>query len=225
MPEPEVWYIIGALGAVVKCLRDHGLYHGDIQPNNILINGNQEIKLLETPVLTHYKDGYERLLHEKNYYSPLSPQQLNSLRKREPQSYGSAEKNEIFSIGITALCSVVNNPITSFYDFREYIVIFDKIMEKLQLMQSLGYSRELINIIGNMCSEKEEQRPTLESLCTYILPHTDGNLMVQPSNSSGPGLYGSSNGYNGSNFFCLKNIRKYCKSTARKLFIFSIPLI
>ena len=44
MPEPEVWYIIGAQSSVCDCLNKNHLFHGDIQPNNILINNESEIK-------------------------------------------------------------------------------------------------------------------------------------------------------------------------------------
>ena len=110
--------------------------------------------------MTHYRNGYERLLNEKNYYAALSPQQLNSLRLRLINPNADPEKSEIFSIGITALCSVVNNPITSFYDFRDYKIVFDKIEEKCRLMQGLGYSQELIHVIGSCLSEDETSRPS-----------------------------------------------------------------
>ena len=171
MSEPEIWYIQAGLAFACVELKQKGIFHGDIQPNNILIDQESQIKLIDTPLFSDYKDGYERLRNKEAYYSAQSPQQLSNLRASDIISNADPEKSDVFSIGITTLCSVVNNPITSFYDFSNYEIVNEKIEEKQALMLQQRYSNELIRVIGNCLSKEESQRPSFENLCEYIRPH------------------------------------------------------
>jgi serine/threonine protein kinase len=43
MTEGEVWYILDSVASATKELGKSGLYHGDIQPRNILISKDDEV--------------------------------------------------------------------------------------------------------------------------------------------------------------------------------------
>lgn len=108
--------MLTVLTELVFDLNEKKMYHGDIQPINILIDKDEKIKLLETPLLSHYYSGFERMLVDPNYYTTLSPEYLNLLsnikkgNKKIPNI--DREKSEMFSVGMTCLALAVNDYIT-----------------------------------------------------------------------------------------------------------------
>lgn len=171
MPEPEIWYIILALASACLELQKFELYHGDIQPGNILITNDEEIKLIDAPAFTQFKDGWSRVANKENWASALSPQQLEDLRNDRDEMTADREKSDVYSIGITVLCAVSNNPLSSFYNYGLYEVIDSKIGEKLELMEHLGYSIELRSEIAKCIRVAEKERPTFQQLVDLITPY------------------------------------------------------
>lgn len=165
MPEPEVWYIIRSLTGGATALRSKGLYHGDIQPRHVLVNPEGGIKLIEAPLINQYFTGYNRMAFEADYHAALSPEQLEVLRMQRPDvKKGYSQQDEVYSVGITALCAGTNSPITSFYNYKNYTVNQPKINEALGMMRNLGYSDELVNTIASMLQQDPDSRATLDEI-------------------------------------------------------------
>ena len=95
--EDELWYILAGLAQGLKTLLDAGITHGDIQPATIMVTQNGNVKLMDIIVLGPKGTGYYRMLMNSEYCSPLSPQLLEGLRKRESIPTHFAEKSDIFS--------------------------------------------------------------------------------------------------------------------------------
>lgn len=165
MPEPEMWYILRSLTGGAKSLRSKGLYHGDIQPRHVLVDPEGGIKLTEAPLINQYFTGYNRMAFEGDYHSALSPEQLATLQNRKPDiNSGYTEKDEVYSTGITALCSATNSPITEFYDYDNYTVKQDKINNSLGQLSGLGYSDELVDTIAGMLNQDPSARASLDQV-------------------------------------------------------------
>lgn len=160
-----MWYIIRAVVGGAKSLRNHGLSHGDIQPRHVLIDPEGGIKLTEAPLINQYFTGYNRMAFEADYHAALSPEQLAVLANRKPDVAADyTEKDEVYSAGITALCSATNNPITEYYDYTNYTVKNAAINNSLQQMGNLGYSNELVQTIGRMLNQDPSSRATLDQI-------------------------------------------------------------
>jgi serine/threonine protein kinase len=163
MPEPEMWYILRSLTGGAKSLRSKGLYHGDIQPRHVLVDPEGGIKLIEAPLINQYFTGYNRMAFEGDYHAALSPEQLAILKNRKPDvNPGYGEKDEVYSAGITALCSATNSPITEFYDYANYSVKNEQINASLHQMSDIGYSDELVDTIAGMLNQDPSSRATLD---------------------------------------------------------------
>ena len=165
MPEPEVWYILRSLAGGATALRSKGLYHGDIQPRHLLVNPEGGVKLIEAPLINQYFTGYNRMAFEADYHAALSPEQLEVLRLQRPDvKKGYSQSDEVYSIGITALSSATNLPITAFYDYNTFQINQQKINTALQSMKQHGYSDELINTVASMLERDADQRATLDQI-------------------------------------------------------------
>jgi serine/threonine protein kinase len=83
------------------------------------------------------------------------------------------EKDEVFSLGITALCAACNNPLADFYDYKTVELNRPKIAQKIAFMRELGYSQELINLISGMLQEDPNQRLSMSQVLQIVSrPHT-----------------------------------------------------
>jgi hypothetical protein len=94
--------------------------------------------------------------------------------------YQRTEKDEVFSIGITALSAACNNPITDFYDVQTLHLNKEKIGQKLKLMTELNFSPQLVGLVDGMLQENPAQRPDLAQILRVVdAPHTVINAQGQ----------------------------------------------
>lgn len=82
--------------------------------------------------------------------------------------YIHTEKDEVFALGITALCSACNNPLTDFYDIKTLTLNHEKINQKLVFMRELGYSPQLIDLVTSMLNLDARVRPTLANILGIV---------------------------------------------------------
>ena len=83
----------------------------------------------------------------------------------QQMKYDHREKDEIFSLGITALCAATNDPVPDFYDFKKMVVNWEKVGDKVKFMQrDLRYSPALVNMITSMLQEDPAKRPTFRNI-------------------------------------------------------------
>lgn len=106
------------------------------------------------------------------------------------------EKDEVFSLGITALCSACNNPLADFYDYKTLELNRAKINQKIDFMRELGYSGELINLITGMLQENPAQRLSMVNVLQIVnQPHqviTTNNGQPVVIGQTGPGGFATS---------------------------------
>lgn len=149
-------------------MKSIGIYHQDIQPVNIFVNPEGEIKLLDLPCYTQRSSGYSKMLISTDYYSPLSPILIKSLASRTPEPKHNIEKSDMFSLGISMLCAATNEHFSTFYDFKKFGIKFGVIVGKLNHLVAKGYSRLFVGTLSNLVHRDESKRPSPEQLLSFI---------------------------------------------------------
>ena len=124
------------------------------------MNGSGEIKLMDLPVYEEKNSGYNRMMISNDYYAPLSPELLSALYIRQAKPRHNVEKSDMFSLGITMLCAATNEHFSTFYDFREYQIKFDVIVNRMKELVDQGYSKLFVGTISNLVHEDEYKRPS-----------------------------------------------------------------
>lgn len=180
--QDELTYIMGSVASGAQALSSVGLFHGDIQPRNVMMGEHGEVKLMEKPLLMQYYTGFSRMLFDQDYQSALSPQQLVSLRNarlsmydpidaaqiqpdRSVQTFGESE--EVFAMGMTQLAASTNHPISRYYDFQNYVIKRDLVNFDLDLMKSRGLDNGYVEMVSSMIQENPNLRPSLEQIVEF----------------------------------------------------------
>jgi len=91
----------------------------------------------------------------------LSPLLIEELRLKNVNPHHDISKSDVFSLGMTFLELMTLKDSFECYRFGPNPAIyFDKIQERLQECETLGYSQELVMIVMNMLIEDEDSRPS-----------------------------------------------------------------
>lgn len=223
--EPELWYILRAISGGSASLKTRGLAHGDIQPRHVLITSDEDqqkeggLKLIEEPLIMQYFTGFDRMILEGDYHCALSPEQMKVLHDNRntrgsitPEAFISrppyTEKDEVYGIGITTLCSALNNPITVYYDYDTYEVRHTKIKEDLDQLRSMEYSPEFINVLEAMLHHDPQERANIADIQGFCNEYTN---IVEPEEimENDGGYINSTNlgGYHGNEVYQQPNAR------------------
>lgn len=174
--ESEIWYILHSIANALSELRSAGVYHGDVQPCNILIDEAGNVKLLD--VMCYHNEnnsGIMRMIQGESYKSPIAPELFDQYIKRIPQANYNKEKADIFSLGITLLCiCCISDYKTAFYSFGEYKVRHDNITQEVStLSKSSNYSQALLQVLAGMLHTDPAKRFSLTQLQKFIADHVD----------------------------------------------------
>lgn len=120
--ESEIWYIINVLCSVVGTFRDHDYPHGDIQPQNLLIDNEGQMKIIDTLLINYGETGYTKMVYG-DYKAPISPRLLEALKSKKVNPVHDKVKSDIWSIGMTALCASNNTDFNRYYDWRRLEIL------------------------------------------------------------------------------------------------------
>ena len=162
-----------------SALQSANLFHGDIQPRNVMMGDHGEVKLMEKPLIMQYYTGFNRMLFDQDYQAALTPQQLVALRNsrlsmQDPmlasniqpdqsvQTYGESE--EVFGIGMTMLAASNNHPISRYYDYTNFVVKRDLVEFDLELMEKKGLDHQYIETVRRMIEDNAALRPSLHQV-------------------------------------------------------------
>lgn len=150
-------------------LQGIGMYHQDIQPCNIKVSETGEISLIDFSCMDPQNySGYRRMLANYTYASPISPQLVKPYITKVMQPAYSVEKNDVWAIGITMVCAATIANFRDFYDLTYGNIIMDKINEKLDVMQRMGYSPYFVKCMANMLNPTEDYRPGFKELLNFL---------------------------------------------------------
>ena len=152
-------------------------YHGDIQPKLVMLAKDGTLFLNDILNFTpDNENGYKRMLHEKGYFSLLSPEALDDLNRKNEHPDYDQDKCDVWSIALTVLTvstdtDVSSNGLQTFYrrNGNEWTVNKDVIESTLQKMQHQGKRSEtLVSTLRIMLSEKAEDRPSLYQILEFL---------------------------------------------------------
>lgn len=199
--EPEVWYIIDGLISLLMSFKERGYHHGDIQPKNIFIDPHGFIKMVDNSLVNYGKTGYLKMIFQPGYKSALSPQLLKAFQSKELHPNHDAIKSDIFSIGITLLCTCLNTSIDNYYNWSVPSLNVDNIRRSYDEMSRLGFSHQLISTIQGFLDDNEDRRTSLEEIYAFLSKYQEAirkgqmNFGGVPPPTNGPQYgYGAANG-------------------------------
>jgi len=165
--EDSIWRVIKSLAKCLKVYEDCQGYHGDIQPKHIVYCHDRSLKLLD-PYVINPIPGFRVRLNDPTYFTPISPQALRSEKKGNLCSF-SRTKNDIWGLGLSILSILIQEDFTIFYDWRSKSINYNLIDERLGYLQNtLGYSKDFIELMSVMLEEAEADRIGPSQLYTLL---------------------------------------------------------
>lgn len=174
--ESEIWYILHSIANALAELKAAGVFHGDIQPSNILIDEAGNVKLLDVMCYDNKNNtGILRMIQSSTHLSPIAPELIDQLIKRVPQSNYNPEKSDIYSLGITLLCiCTISDYRTTFYSFPEYKIRQDVVTQEIsKISQSAKYSQPLLQALAGMLQPDANKRFSHDQLQKFISEHVE----------------------------------------------------
>lgn len=152
--ENDIWIIIGDIIEYLSDMKLYEVYNGDIQPKYIQISDAKIVKIISPLLYTVYQNAYKYRLANESYKSCFSPELLEQFQNRVQNPNYDFIKNDIFSVGICILSLMTRESFTYFYDFKENVVLFDKVRMKLaESVKSRGFSERLFYFV-DLCLKK-----------------------------------------------------------------------
>lgn len=76
LQEAEIWLIIGDLLSYLRDMQMLNLNHGDLQPQYIYRNNENQTKIVAPLLFTEYQNAYKYRLANDNYKSAYAPELL-----------------------------------------------------------------------------------------------------------------------------------------------------
>ncbi len=163
--------------ADIEFCRKLSRYHGDIQPKLIMLNKDGKVFLNDILSYTpSNEDGYQRMINNPNYLSPLCPEAIEQLNAKVLQPTYDLNKNDVFAIAISILLacsepSVVVHGLGAFYKRVGGRLELNKqtIENALNYMQTRqNRSPVLVNTLRIMLSDRESERPSLYQILEFM---------------------------------------------------------
>lgn len=105
---------------------------------------------------------------EMIYSTPLPPELLDGLWRGDISPPHNPEKAEVWSIGITLLAMILNEDFNNYYNWHFPTILFDIIENRLDILQKLGYSRKLFELVQVMINPDEYTRPDLDTVVNHV---------------------------------------------------------
>jgi hypothetical protein len=136
---------------------------------HVFLTNEGFIKVADHGILHEKRFGYLKALAATDRPF-LSPQQLKSLQKKEPNPRGDQFKNDIFSLGVLMLEAATLLPSEFVYNWSKQTVNYAEINKSLQQIR-LRHSEFLTNIIAEMLNEDENARPSFHDLNEILSPY------------------------------------------------------
>lgn len=172
LSEPEVWYIANGLVDLDYTLMEESVEapHGDIQPKNVMIDEEGNMKLIDNVIATN-KVAYDKCNFTDDYFAPIAPEYLDDLRKNKVRPEGKdLNKQEIWSIGITSLAAASGNYPEDYYDWDKKVYLRDRVEEDLDNLSGKK-SPEQINFIRRCLDENPDTRWGVNEAQDYLRPY------------------------------------------------------
>jgi len=148
----DILSCIYQLVSAVEFLHNHGVYHLDIKPQNIIVKG-------KIPMLIDYdgsmiiEQGPYSLKGTPNY---MAPEMWTRFKKRKMIFGEISEKTDVYSLGVT------------FYEIIQKRLPFEhEVTNELALMvmnPDISAEPSKIELINQMISKKPENRPSIQEI-------------------------------------------------------------
>lgn len=115
--EEELWFLSKSVISAMIAFRNANYHHGDIQPRNIMIDNDGNVKMIDNSLANYGRTAYHKMVFGEVYTAPLSPILMDSLIDRKIDPLHDKVKSDIFSLGITVLSAATNSDYNKYYDW------------------------------------------------------------------------------------------------------------
>lgn len=184
--------MLRATTSTMLAFKNANYHHGDIQPNNIMIDNEGCPKLIDNSLINYGKTAYHKMIYGEDYTSPLSPALMDAYRVRKVDPIHDKIKSDVFSLGMTTLSAANNKNFNYYYDWSAKRILMrdpndpvqadqvdpkkgkedeDRVGQGLQNMTDNGYTPELVNLTRRMLDYDEPSRISLEGVQEAINQH------------------------------------------------------
>ena len=170
-PPYQVFDFMQALSDALQVLSVKNQLHGYVMPANVLIYNNASnkplYKLFDVGLLSKHPNCYERMMIDKNYFAPLDARLLQAYQTKN-YSLTYETSDDVWGLGITALCFIFKEDFNSFYDWSRCRIRKDKIDNCLQILSKMNYNKLLVKLLTEMVDLNSITRLKLSLVCENL---------------------------------------------------------
>ena len=186
--EHELLALMDCLVSVLVMLQTNDIAHGNICPQNILINDNDLVKIADNCMFNCEYSQYYQALSSRIKSNYLAPELMELLAKdqKEIDIFNDYRyKSDVFALGMIFLEMVLLDSNNTCYDWNSLTFSKKNLNARLDRAK-LKYSKVLLNLISHMLSLNPYTRPDFIELKSEVENSKKvGNLLkyVSPSPS------------------------------------------
>ena len=160
--EAELWYMANSSIDVGAYFQQNGIYHGDLRPQNMMMDDEGNLLIDDHGMLNEYKDNYNKALSgNKGVY--LSPSLLEHLKHKTASPSYDVHKADVFSLGVSLLFAAnLKNPET-IYDMNNKVINRPELEGQLQ-SAGTRYSPRFVELLRTMLDFDDRSRPDFNQL-------------------------------------------------------------
>lgn len=162
----EVLYVIYQVVDTLKKLEKYNIFHGNIRPETILIDGNQMVKLTDSYFMLK-ESSYQRYLFGKYEEFYLCPSMLKQLKMLKIDPKINYEKSNVFCLGLSILELLTLCEINQIYLMAQFTILKSK-LDQLIYKAKNKYNDKIGFLLQNMLKLKKRERYGYDQILTYF---------------------------------------------------------
>ena len=149
--EVEIYHLIDCILSALILFSNNNIVHSDVRPYTVFLSEDGVYKLNDIQFMSGLNAYTQFLMGNPDYdHCFLAPELFEQLGHRILQPViQNNQKSDVFSLGMTALEAATLKPVYHCYDFDEFRLKEDMIMEYLEEVRT-KYSEDLYNLLKNM---------------------------------------------------------------------------
>jgi len=174
--EKEITRYFYSLICGLEYLHSKKIYHGDIKPDNLLIDEDGKLKIADVGIAKHVdeEDSYQTLTGQLGTYQYSAPEIIRANRIADKKRI--LPKGDVWSLGVVMLelCAFHENKLLNSLTPQEELMnqvhgLLDNLEER--------YTSPLLALIKKMLSFDSKQRPSVEEVKSELETNFSRNLV------------------------------------------------
>lgn len=166
LTKTQLFYVVYTVIETLMHLEKFNIFHGNINPDTILITNDGLIKLTDPNFLLQ-ESSYHSYLFGKYKKFYLCPSTFKHLKLLSLNPRINPEKSNVFCLGLTLLEAMLLCDINSIYDMNRNLLLKTKLEEYLKKVIHI-YDKDLCHLLIKMLNLKKSERFGYQEILNYL---------------------------------------------------------